>query len=61
MKAVQASAFGDSSVLSLVELPSSEPGPGEIRVRVHAAGVNPVEVYIRNGGYAAYDLSLIHI
>lgn len=55
MKAVQASAFGDSSVLSLVELPSSEPGPGEIRVRVHAAGVNPVEVYIRNGGYAAYE------
>ncbi|SMO82151.1 NADPH:quinone reductase [Propioniciclava tarda] len=61
MKAVQASAFGDSSVLSLVELPSSEPGPGEIRVRVHAAGVNPVEVYIRNGGYAAYDPGLPYV
>lgn len=61
MKAVQASAFGDSSVLSLVELPSSEPGPGEIRVRVHAAGVNPVEVYIRNGGYAAYDPGMPYV
>ena len=61
MKAVQASAFGDSSVLSLVELPSSEPGPGEIRVRVHAAGVNPVEVYIRNGGYAAYEPGMPYV
>lgn len=54
MKAIQANEFGDAGVLKLVELDTPEPGPGQVRVRIAAAGVNPVEVYIRNGGYPAY-------
>ena len=61
MKAIQASDYGDSGVLRLVDLEVPEPGPGEVRVRVRAAGVNPVEVYIRNGGYAAYDPGLPYV
>ncbi len=61
MKAIQAASYGDSKVLRLVELPRPEPGPGEVRVRVHAAGVNPVEVYIRSGGYAAHDPGLPYV
>jgi len=61
VKAIQANAFGDSSVLHLVDLDVPEPRPGEVRVRVAAAGVNPVEVYIRNGGYAAYTPDLPYV
>ena len=34
------------------EIPKPAPGPGEVLVRIHAAGVNPVEAYIRAGTYA---------
>ena len=52
MRAISVAAFGDPDVLRLVELPLPEPGPDEVRVRVHAAGVNPVEAYVRTGTYA---------
>ena len=58
MRAIQATAFGDASVLRQAEVPVPEPGTGEVRVRVRAAGVNPVEVYIRNGGYGVKDPDL---
>lgn len=61
MKAIQATEFGDSSVLHLVDIDVPEPGPGEVRVKVAAAGVNPVEVYVRNGGYAAYTPDLPYV
>jgi NADPH2:quinone reductase len=61
MRAIQATAFGDASVLRQAEVPVPEPSTGEVRVRVRAAGVNPVEVYIRNGGYGAKDPDLPHI
>ncbi|MGH8094960.1 MAG: NADPH:quinone reductase [Chthoniobacterales bacterium] len=38
--------------MKLVEVPQLQPGPGQLLVRVHAAGVNPVETYIRAGTYA---------
>ncbi len=38
--------------MELVEVPMLEPGPGQVLVRVEAAGVNPVETYIRAGTYA---------
>ena len=54
MRAIRQTAFGDSSVLELVELPVPEPLPTEVRVRVHAAGVNPVDGKTREGkGMAA--------
>ncbi|MEO7124235.1 MAG: NADP-dependent oxidoreductase [Lacisediminihabitans sp.] len=49
MRAIRQDTFGDSSVLQLVEVPVPEPLPTEIRVRVHAAGVNPVDWKTREG------------
>ena len=53
MKAVCVSRFGGPEVLEVAEAPMPEPLRGEVRVRVHAAGVNPVDTYIRSGNYAA--------
>lgn len=52
MKAVQVSEFGGSEQLRLVDIPSLVPGPDEIVVSVKAAGVNPVDAYIRSGTYS---------
>jgi NADPH2:quinone reductase len=52
MRAIRVTAFGGPDVLTLAEVPDPQPGPGQVRVRVHAAGVNPVETYIRSGSYA---------
>jgi NADPH:quinone reductase len=41
--AVVATAFGGPEVLSLIEVPVRAPGPGEVRLEVRAAGVNPVD------------------
>jgi len=52
MKAIQVHKFGGPEVLELREVPTPKPGAGEILVRVHAAGVNPYDTYMRNGTYA---------
>ena len=52
MKAIRVKEFGGPEVLQLEEVPTPQPGPGEVLVRIHAAGVNPVETYIRAGTYA---------
>jgi NADPH:quinone reductase len=52
MKAIRVAAFGGPEVLRLEEVPTPKPGPGEVLVRIHATGVNPVETYIRAGTYA---------
>jgi len=51
MRAVRVHEFGDPDVLRLEELPRPEPVEGEVLVRVQAAGVNPVETYVRAGAY----------
>src|SRR3954454_8392660 len=53
MQAIRVHAFGGPEVLKLDELPDPKPGPGQLLMRVHAAGVNPVDTYIRNGKYAS--------
>jgi len=40
---VVATAFGGPEVLSVVDQPAGEPGPGQARIQVRAAGVNPVD------------------
>jgi NADPH2:quinone reductase len=50
MRAVVYTESGDSSVLELVERDAAEPGPGEVRVRVVRAGVNPTDWKFRAGG-----------
>jgi NADPH:quinone reductase-like Zn-dependent oxidoreductase len=49
MRAVSQRVFGGPEVLEVVEVDRPEPGPGEVLVRVHAAGVNPADWKIRSG------------
>ncbi|MFJ8625798.1 NADP-dependent oxidoreductase [Kitasatospora sp. NPDC093550] len=49
MKAVTVTGSGGPEVLRVTEVPDPEPGPGEVRVRVYAAGVQPVDLAIREG------------
>lgn len=52
MKAIRVREFGGPEKLVLEDVPDLRPGAGEVVVRLHAAGVNPVEAYIRTGTYA---------
>lgn len=54
MKAIVVTEFGGPKVLQWVDVPDRNPGPGQVRVRVHAATVNPSDVLVRSG--AAADL-----
>ncbi|MCX4025239.1 NADPH:quinone reductase [Endozoicomonas sp. SM1973] len=49
MKAIQVSQHGDIDVLQLVEKELPTPGPEELVINLYAAGVNPVDTYIRAG------------
>ena len=54
MRAVRVHTFGDPEVLRLDEVADLRPpGAGEVLVRLQAAGVNPVDTYMRSGQYAA--------
>jgi NADPH:quinone reductase-like Zn-dependent oxidoreductase len=49
MKAVRFSQFGGPEVLEIVDLPDPHPGPGQVRIAVRAAGVNPSDWKKREG------------
>ncbi len=53
MKAVAFVAPGGPEVLHIVDLPEPDTGPNDVRVRIHAATVNPVDAAIRSGRQAA--------
>jgi NADPH2:quinone reductase len=52
MKAVQLNRFGGPEVLEIVETPTPAPQPGEVLVRVQAAGINFFEILMRQDRYA---------
>ena len=52
MRAVGLFTFGGPEVLQVVDLPAVQAGQGEVRIRVHAATVNPTDVGTRNGSRA---------
>ncbi len=52
MRGVGVIEFGGPEALQIVELPEVHAGPGEVRLRVHAAAVNPTDTFIRGGARA---------
>ncbi|HVB35408.1 MAG TPA: NADPH:quinone reductase [Patescibacteria group bacterium] len=52
MKAIVVHEFGGPEVLKLEEIPTPRPAAGQVLVRIHATGVNPVDTYVRSGNYA---------
>jgi NADPH2:quinone reductase len=52
MRAIRVHEFGGPEVMKLEEAPDLTAGPGQVVVSVKAAGVNPVDTYIRAGAYA---------
>ncbi|MCZ2819340.1 MULTISPECIES: quinone oxidoreductase family protein [unclassified Modestobacter] len=55
MRAAGVTEFGGPEALRLVDVPREPLGPGQVRVRVTAAAVNPTDTYARNGTYAQRD------
>jgi NADPH:quinone reductase len=53
MRAIRVQQFGAPEVMRVEDVESVPLGPGQVRVLVRAAGVNPVDTYIRGGQYGA--------
>ena len=52
MRSIEYSVTGGPEVLTLVDRPVPDPGPGEVRVRIHRSGVNPTDWKSRRGNEA---------
>jgi NADPH2:quinone reductase len=53
MKSIRVHQFGGPEVLRFEDVPAPQAGPGQVVVRVRAAGVNPVDTYFRSGANPA--------
>jgi len=51
VKAIRIEEFGGPEKMQLVETQVGEPGPGQIRIRHHACGLNFIDIYQRDGVY----------
>lgn len=51
MKAIRVYEPGDPAVMRLEDVPLPEPGPGQVRLKIAAAGVNFIDIYQRSGQY----------
>jgi NADPH2:quinone reductase len=51
MHAIRVNQVGGPEALSYEDIPQPEPGPGEIRLKVEAAGINFIDIYYRTGQY----------
>ncbi|WP_127886692.1 NADP-dependent oxidoreductase [Rathayibacter festucae] len=58
MKAIGLTTYGGPDALQVLDVPEPHVGPGEVRIRVRAAAVNPVDAIIRSGGFAGKDGSI---
>ena len=56
MRSVILRRFGGPDVLEVADVPLPEPGPGQVRIRVEAATVNPVDIATRTGALQAAGL-----
>ncbi|MFC7308363.1 NADP-dependent oxidoreductase [Streptomyces monticola] len=54
MRAIRYDRFGGPEVLCLTETGAPQPGPGQLRLRIEAAAVNPIDYKIRNGWMQPY-------
>src|SRR5436190_7564446 len=52
MRAIVVREFGHPDVMHVEDVPTLTPSPSQVLVRIRAAGVNPVDTYIRAGTYA---------
>ena len=52
MKAIVVKEFGEPDVLKLEEIAKPAPSENQILVNIKAAGINPVDTYVRSGVYA---------
>jgi NADPH2:quinone reductase len=52
MKVIGVVEYGGPEALQIFEVPEPHAGPGEVRIRVHAAAVNPTDTLVRNGSRA---------
>jgi len=57
MKAIGVTTFGGPEVLHVVELPEPHAGAGEVRIRVHAASVNPALPHLSSVPVFATDMA----
>jgi NADPH2:quinone reductase len=57
MRRIRYENTGGSDVLRLVEEPVPEPGPGQVRVRIHRSGVNPTDWKLRRGSQPGTPIS----
>jgi NADPH:quinone reductase-like Zn-dependent oxidoreductase len=55
MRAIVQTSVGGPEVLTIGDHPTPEPTKGEVLVRVHAAGINPVDTAVRSGAYPLLD------
>ena len=55
MRAAGVTEFGGPEALHIVDVPDEPLGPGQVRLRVAAATVNPTDTYCRSGAYAERD------
>ena len=58
-RAVMIHEFGGPDVMKIEDVPSAEPGKGQVVLRVHAAGVNYIDTYFRSGAYKPPSMPFI--
>jgi NADPH2:quinone reductase len=52
MKSIVIHEYGGPEVMKLEDVPTPDPAAGQVLVKIEAAGVNPVDTYLRSGIYA---------